>query len=74
LTSFSPFYWISSLFTFQMFSPFRVSPLGNSLSHAPFPACMRVLPHPLTHSCLPALAFPYIGTLYPLRPKGRSYH
>ena len=30
-------------------------------SFSPPPASMRVFPHPSTHSCLPALAFPYIG-------------
>jgi hypothetical protein len=30
------FYWIFSLFTFQMLSPFLPPPLENALSHSPF--------------------------------------
>jgi hypothetical protein len=36
--------WIIYLFTFQMLSPFPISPLET-----PYPASMRVLPHPPTH-------------------------
>jgi hypothetical protein len=39
------FIWIFSLFTFQMFSPFQVSPLETSYTIPPPPAYMRVLPH-----------------------------
>jgi hypothetical protein len=46
-----------SLFTFQMLSPFLVSPLKTSYPNLLPPASMRVLPHPPTHSCLPALEF-----------------
>jgi hypothetical protein len=38
----------------------------------PLPAFMRVLPHRLTHTCLPTLAFPYTGALNCIRPKGHS--
>jgi len=48
------FYWIFSLLTFQMLSPFPFSPLGS-----PPPASMRVFSHPPTHS----LPFPYMGAL-----------
>jgi hypothetical protein len=33
---------------------------------------MRVFPHPTTHSCLPALAFPYTGASSLHRTKGLS--
>jgi hypothetical protein len=49
------FYWIFSLFTFQMISPFQVSP-PEILYFIPAPhASMRVLPppHPLTPAFLP---------------------
>jgi hypothetical protein len=57
------FYWVFSLFTFQMLSPFQIS-----LPETPYPiplphASIRVLPHLPTHSYLPILAFPYTGTL-----------
>jgi hypothetical protein len=35
---------------------------------------MRVLPHPPTHSLLPAMVFPYTGASNTLRPKGCSSH
>lgn len=44
-----------------MFSPFRVSPSEIPYPIAPPSAYMRVLTHPPTHFCLPALAFPYTG-------------
>jgi hypothetical protein len=49
-------------------------PSGTPLSHSPSPASMRVLLHPSTHSCLPALAFPYTGASNFLRTKGCSFH
>jgi hypothetical protein len=49
------FYWISSLFTFQILSPFQVSALETHYPISPLPASMRVLPHPLPPL---ALAFP----------------
>jgi hypothetical protein len=56
------FYWIFSLFTFQMLNPFLVSPLLE----LPYPillppASMRVFLHPPTHSHLPALNFLHWG-------------
>ena len=37
------FYWLFSLFSFQMFSPFQVPPSWNSLLHPLFPASVRFL-------------------------------
>ena len=45
-----------------MLSPFQV----------PYPASMRVLPHPATHSCLTNLAFLYTGASSLHRTKNRS--
>jgi hypothetical protein len=46
------FFWIFYVFTFQMFSPFLVSPL-EPLIPSPLPsASIRVLPLPPTHSPL----------------------
>jgi hypothetical protein len=55
--------WLYYLFTFQMLSPSPDFPSANPLSHLPPPASMRVLPNPLTHSRVPALAFPSLGHL-----------
>jgi hypothetical protein len=52
--------------------PFPGLPSGNSLSHPPSTPSLRVLSHPLTHSYLLALVFPYIGALNPFKPKGCS--
>jgi hypothetical protein len=60
--------WIFSLFTFQMLSPFLVSP-QNPPSHPPSPCLYEGVPSP-THSHLPALAFPYTSSLH--RTKGLS--
>ena len=57
-----------------MFSHFQVSLLETPYSILPLPASMRVLPHPPTHSCLPALAFSYTGASNTLRSKGLSSH
>jgi hypothetical protein len=60
------FYWIFSLFTFQMLSLFLVSSLPETSYSIPSPpAFMRVLLHPPTHSHLPALDSPTLG--HPLR-------
>jgi hypothetical protein len=53
------FYWIFYLFTFQMLSPFPVSPSANPPILPPSSCSMRVLPYPPTHSHLTSLAFPY---------------
>jgi hypothetical protein len=48
------FYWIFSLFTFQMLSPFPISlPPRKTLSQIPSPASMRVFLHPTTHPPTP---------------------
>ena len=60
--------------TFQMLSLFPVFPSATPLYHSPPPACMRVLPHPPTHSCLHTLKFPYTGALSLHRTKGLSSH
>jgi hypothetical protein len=70
LISFFSFYWIFSLFTFQVLSSFHVSPPQTPYPIPPPPASMRV--H--THSHLPAPAFPYTGASNTLRPKGHSSH
>jgi hypothetical protein len=68
------FYWLFSLFTFRMLFPFQVPNLETPyLIHLP-PVSMRVLLHPSTHSCLPALSFSYTGTRNPLRAKSHSCH
>jgi hypothetical protein len=71
---FNFFYWLFSLFTFHMLSPFQVSPLESPYPISPPPASMRVLPYPPTHSSLPTVALPYTGASNPLRPKGSSSH
>jgi hypothetical protein len=43
------FYWIFSLFTFQMLSPFSISPPQPPYPMPPPPASMRVFPHLPTH-------------------------
>jgi hypothetical protein len=62
------FYYIFSLFTFQMLSPFLVSTLQT-----PFPIPPSTA-HQLIHSCFLALAFPYTGSESLHRTKGLSYH
>ena len=52
-----------------MFSPFQVFPLGTPYPTPSSPASMRMLPHPHTHSCPPALALPYTGASNSLWPK-----
>ena len=54
--------------------PFPGLPFRTPYPILPPPASMRVLPHPPTHSHLPALAFPYTGVLNPLRHKGCFSH
>ena len=53
------FFLLGILFTFQMLSPFQVSPPETPYPISPPPASMRVLPHPPTNSSHPAQAFPY---------------
>ena len=65
--------WIFYLFTFQLLSPFPVSPPETSYPFPP-PASMKACPHPLTHSCLPTLAFPYTGASSLHRTKGLFSH
>jgi hypothetical protein len=45
-------YWIFNVFTFQILSPFPVSP-WKPPSHPFFPCSMRVFPHPPTPTSLP---------------------
>ena len=74
--AFSFFYWIFK-FTFQMLSPscFPSLPYHPIPHHIlPLPASVRVFPYPPTHSCLPALVFPYIGASSIHRTKGLSSH
>lgn len=46
-----------------MLSSFPVSPLQIPYPIPSYPTSMRVLPHPLIHSRLTALAFLYTGAL-----------
>jgi hypothetical protein len=69
----SHFYWIFYLFTFPNFTP-SPPPPESSYSISPPPASMRVCPNPPTHSRLPALTFPYTGTLSLHRTKGLFFH
>ena len=46
----------------------------NSYPIPHHPASVRVFPHLPTHSCLPAIAFPYTGTSNLLRTKGLFSH
>ena len=59
------FYWIFSLLTFQMLSPFLVSvPLRNTLTHPPFPCFYESVPPP-THSLpTPCPWLSYTGGIY----------
>ena len=59
---------------FEMLSLFLVSPPGTSYPNLPFPASIRVITQPPTHSHLPALAFPYTGVLSLYRTKGLFPH
>ena len=52
------FYWLFSLFTFQMFSLFQVSPSETSYPISPPPESMRMLLHPPTHSPASCLGIP----------------
>jgi hypothetical protein len=68
------FNWLFYLFISQMLSCFPVSPMQN-LYPLPFPhASKRVLPHPLTHSYLTALAFINAEASGLHRTKGIPYH
>jgi hypothetical protein len=68
------FYWIFSLFTFLIFSPFQFSLWKTHYSIPAPPASMRVLSHPPTHFCFPSLSFPYTGALNTLRHMAFSSH
>jgi hypothetical protein len=60
--------YIFSLFTFQMLSPFLISPLKT-----PYPISPPPVQQPI-HSCFPVLAFPYNGALSLHRTKDLSSH
>jgi hypothetical protein len=70
------FYWIFSLFTFQMLFPFLISALHprSPLSHSLPPASKRVFLHPPTYSHLPSFTFPYTRALSLHRTKGLFSH
>jgi hypothetical protein len=51
--------WLFYLFTFQMISPFLVSP-PQTPYHLPPPASMRVLPHPPTLPQHPSIPLPWV--------------
>jgi hypothetical protein len=66
------FFLLDLLFTFQMFSPFQVSPEETPYPIPPPPASMKVLPYP------PTPAFLYTGASTPSVPRiskelGNSY-
>ena len=67
------FYWIFSLFTFQMLSLFLVSlPPGNTLSHRPFPCFYAGVP-PTTHLLtLDSFALGHLSSLH--RTKDLFFH
>jgi hypothetical protein len=69
------FSWIFSLFTFQMFSPFQVSPSETPYLILTPPPPRLYEDAPLsTHSNPPVLSFTYTGSLKILRPKALSSH
>ena len=68
------FYWIFYLFIFQMLILFWFPLWKPPYPTLPLPASMRVLCHPPTYSCPPALAFPNTGELSLHRTKGLSSH
>ena len=53
---------------------FPVSPPETPYTIHPPPTSMRLLPHPPTHTCLPALTFLYTGTSSLHKTKGLSSH
>ena len=73
------FYWIFSLFTFRLFSPFQVSPAEISYPISLPNVSMKVLPHPLLSSCpgiplLCGIEHPQAqGLLYPLMSNKATY-
>jgi hypothetical protein len=64
------FFYISNVY------PFPGLYFGNALFHPPSPCLYEGTSptHTPTHSCLPALAFPYTGASNTSTPKGRSSH
>jgi hypothetical protein len=62
------FIYISSVIPFSCF------PYANPYPIPTYPASMRVLPNPLTHSHITALAFLYTGASSLHRTKGRLSH
>ena len=57
-----------------MLPPFPVSSLKAPYCIPPYPASMRVLPNPPTHSCLTALGFLYTGAPSLHRTQGLPSH
>jgi hypothetical protein len=62
------FIYISNIIPFPGFHS------ATPLSHPPSLCFYGDIPHPPTHPCLTALAFPYTGTLSLHRTKGLSSH
>jgi hypothetical protein len=60
--------------SFLYHSPFSVFPLQTTYPIPPYPASMRMFPHPPTHSLLTALAFLFTGALSLYRTKGLPSH
>jgi hypothetical protein len=68
------FYWIFSVFTLQMLSPFLPA-LETPYPITPPPASMRVVLHPQTHSHFPNLNSNTLGNLSSLHTKkDLSFH
>jgi hypothetical protein len=59
------FIYVSNVIPFTLETPYLILPTLAS---------MRMLPNPPTHSCLPALTFPYTGASSLHRTKGLSSH
>jgi hypothetical protein len=68
------FYWVFSLLTYQILSPFQVPLLKPPITFPTSTNSMRMFPYSPTHSRLPTLKYPYIGTLILHRSKGLSSH
>jgi hypothetical protein len=64
-------YFLYLHFKYYPLPPFHSHP-RNFLSYPPFSCFYEGVPHPLTHSCLPAMAFPYTGASSLQRTKGLS--
>jgi hypothetical protein len=63
------FYWIFSLFTFQVFSPFQVSTSETLFPNLPPPASTRVFPHSPTPPIFLPWNFPTLEHWTPSGPR-----